>query len=135
MAEPIVVYGGGGHGRVVIEALRAAGELTPVAVIDPGLTGEVDGVPVRGGDDAAAALRAAGVAAAAIGVGSVGDPAVRRRLHGAIVGAGFALPPIVHPRASVASSAASRRLLRRGRRRRRPGRRHSARAPSSTATP
>ncbi len=105
MARPIVVYGGGGHGRVVIEALRAAGEFTPVAVIDPALTGEVDGVPVRGGGDAPAALRAAGVETAAIGVGSVGDPAVRRRLQVAIVGAGFALPPVIHPRASIASTS------------------------------
>jgi UDP-perosamine 4-acetyltransferase len=105
MARSIVVYGGGGHGRVVIEALRAAGEFTPVAVLDPGLEGAVDGVPVRGGDDAPAALRAAGVQAAAIGVGSVGDPTVRRRLHAAILAAGFALPPIVHPRAYVAAAS------------------------------
>lgn len=105
MAESIVVYGGGGHGRVVIEALRAAGEFTPVAVLDPGLAGDVDGVPVRAGGDAPAALRAAGVAAAVIAVGSVGDPAVRRRLQAAARDAGFALPPIVHPRASVAATS------------------------------
>ncbi len=105
VARSIVVYGGGGHGRVVIEALRAGGEFTPVAVLDPALAGEVDGVPVRGGDDAPAALRAAGVEAAAIGVGSVGDPAVRRRLQAAALSAGFTLPPIVHPRAGVAATA------------------------------
>ena len=101
----IVVFGGGGHGRVVIEALRAAGESTPVAVLDPALAGKVDGVPVRQGGGAAAALRAAGVEAAAIGVGSVGDTAARRRVHGEALAAGFALPPVVHPRASVAGTA------------------------------
>jgi UDP-perosamine 4-acetyltransferase len=105
VTRSIVVYGGGGHGRVVIEALRAAGESTPVAVLDPALAGEVDGVPVRTGDGAAAALRAAGVEAAAIGVGSVGDSIARRRVHGEALKAGFALPPVVHPRASVASTS------------------------------
>ena len=105
MARSIVVFGGRGHGRVVIDALRAGAEFTPVAVEDPDLSGEVDGVPVIVGRDAAAALRAAGVDAAAIGVGSVGDPALRRRLHAEALEDGFALPPIVHPRATVAATA------------------------------
>ena len=82
MASAIVVYGGSGHGRVVIEALRAGGAYEPVAVLDPALEGEIDGVPVKG-DDAAAALRAGGVAVAAIGVGAVATPPLRRRLHAA----------------------------------------------------
>jgi UDP-perosamine 4-acetyltransferase len=105
VARPIAVYGGGGHARVVIEALRAAGEFTPAAVLDPAFAGEVDGVPVRGADDAPAALRAAGVEAAVIAVGSIGDPAVRRRLHAGALQAGFTLPPIVHPRACVAATS------------------------------
>jgi len=90
---------------VIIEALRAGEQFTPVAVLDPAVEGEVDGVPVRGGGGAPAALRAAGVEAAAIGVGSIGDPTVRRRLRAAALSAGFTLPPIVHPRASVASTS------------------------------
>lgn len=104
MSSPIVIYGGGGHGRVVIDALRLAGLFDPVAVLDPALGGAVDGVPVSD-DDAAAALRAAGVEAAAIAAGSVGDPALRRRLHAKALSAGFTLPVIVHPRASVAATA------------------------------
>jgi len=104
VASAIVVYGGSGHGRVVIEALRAGGAWEPVAVLDPALAGEVDGVPV-GDDGAAAALRADGVGAAAIGVGAVGDTTLRRRLHAAALTAGFTLPPVVHPRASVAATA------------------------------
>jgi sugar O-acyltransferase (sialic acid O-acetyltransferase NeuD family) len=104
VSSPIVVYGGGGHGRVVIDALRLAGRYDPVAVLDPARSGAVDGVPVSD-DDAAAALRAAGVEAAVIAAGSVGDPALRRRLYAKALSAGFTLPAIVHPRASVAATA------------------------------
>ncbi len=104
MASAIVVYGGSGHGRVMIEALRAGGAYEPVAVLDPALAGEIDGVPVKG-DEAAAALCADGVVAAAIGVGAVGDTALRRRLHAGALEVGFALPAVVHPRASVATTA------------------------------
>ena len=104
MASAIVVYGGSGHGRVVIEALRAGGAYEPVVVLDPALEGEIDGVPVDG-DDAAPALRSGGVTAAAIGVGAVGDTALRRRLHAVAHEIGFDLPAVVHPRASVAATA------------------------------
>jgi UDP-perosamine 4-acetyltransferase len=89
---------------VVIDALRATGEFTPVAIIDPGIAGEIDGVPVRNGDDAPAALHAVGVEVAVIGVGSVGDSTARRSMHAKALGAGFALPPIVHLRATVAAT-------------------------------
>ena len=104
MASAIVVYGGSGHGRVVLEALRAGGAYEPVAVLDPALEGEIDGVPIKRDDDAPA-LRAGGVAAAAIGVGAVGDTALRRRLHALAREVGFDLPAVVHPRASVAATA------------------------------
>jgi len=105
VTRPIVVLGGGGHARVVIEALRAAGQFTPVGVLDPAASGDIDGVPVRGGDEVLPQLLAEGVDAAAVGVGSVGDSAVRRRLHDRAVCLGLELPPIVHPRAWVAATA------------------------------
>jgi UDP-perosamine 4-acetyltransferase len=104
-AEPIIVFGAGGHGRVVIEALRCAGGFSVVAVLDPHRGGDIDGVPVRGGDDVAEGLRQEGIGHAAVGVGSVGDPSVRRRLHELAVSLGFILPPIVHPGAIVAATA------------------------------
>ncbi len=105
MAEPVVVFGAGGHARVVIDALRAAGAFTPIAALDPQVQGELDGVPVRGGDETAAALLAEGVGVAVIGIGSVGDPAARRRVHDEAVRLGFTLPAIVHPGAHVAATA------------------------------
>lgn len=107
MARPIVIVGGGGHARVVIDALRCSGEYEPAAVVDSALEpgDEVDGVVVRGGDELLPVLAGEGVAAAAIAVGSIGDAAARRRLHGLAAQHGFALPAIVHPRATVATTA------------------------------
>lgn len=90
---------------MVIEALRADGRFTPVGVLDPAARGEVDGVPVRGGDEILPHLLVEGVDAAVVGVGAVGDTALRRRLHDRAKGLGFEVPPIVHPRASVAATA------------------------------
>lgn len=105
VAEPIVVFGGGGHARVVIEALRYSSEYQVVAVLDRTRHGEVDGIPVRGGDDVAQLLLGEGVVCAAIGVGAVGDTTVRRRLHDLALSLGFTLPPVVHERAVVAATA------------------------------
>jgi UDP-perosamine 4-acetyltransferase len=105
VTRPIVVLGAGGHARVVIEALRAGGHFTPVGVLDPTASGDVDGVPVLGGDEILPQLLSEGVDSAAVGVGSVGEPAVRRRLHEAAASLGLEMPPIVHPRATVAATA------------------------------
>jgi sugar O-acyltransferase (sialic acid O-acetyltransferase NeuD family) len=105
VAEPILIIGGGGHGRVVIDALRAAGDFEPIAIVDSRVEGERDGVPVRGGDDALPGLLAEGIGAAAIGVGSVGDATARRRVHERALQVGFALPAIVHPHATVSPTA------------------------------
>ena len=54
MSERCVVLGGGGHAAVVIDALRAAGAVEPVAILDPDesvWSMRVLGVPVIGGDD------------------------------------------------------------------------------------
>jgi UDP-perosamine 4-acetyltransferase len=104
MAGPVLIYGAGGHGRAIIELLRA----TPGAAI----AGLVDaappaapmlGVPVLGDEAALPGLRAAGIAAAVV---AVGDPAARRAIAARLAALGFALPVLVHPAALVAPSAA-----------------------------
>ena len=52
MAKPVYLLGGGGHGRVVLNALLSSG-VNVAGVLDPNLkVGDlVFGVPVRGGDE------------------------------------------------------------------------------------
>lgn len=103
----LVVYGGGGHGKSLIDLIRAAGQFDLVGVIDDSLTpgDEVMGLAVLGGAESLADLSARGVRQAINAVGGVGHVSSRldvfRRLHDA----GFHCPAVVHPTAVVEPSA------------------------------
>jgi UDP-perosamine 4-acetyltransferase len=97
----IVVIGAGGHAKVVIELLRAAGREI-AGLIDPGAHGPVLGIPVLGGDDALPRLRAEGIAEAVV---AIGGNALRERIGARLLALGFALPPAIHPIALVSPSA------------------------------
>jgi sugar O-acyltransferase (sialic acid O-acetyltransferase NeuD family) len=105
----VVVVGGGGHARPVVEALRtSAARLQPVACTDsdPLRWGQsVDGVPIVGDDEALRSLLAEGVTAACIGLGGHGDNGPRARLHAFVTGLGFELPAVVHGWTHVARTA------------------------------
>jgi sugar O-acyltransferase (sialic acid O-acetyltransferase NeuD family) len=106
--RPFILFGGGGHARVLIELFRSNGVGHPYAVLDPdpALAGkDVLGVPVRGGDEMVPALKGEGVTAFVIGVGSVGDQRLRCRLFESALQHG--LEPLTgqHPSAFCAPSA------------------------------
>ncbi len=94
--DPVAVIGAGGHAKVVIATLRAAGFAVAAAFDDdPARHGtEILGVPVRGPASAAAAL---GLRRAVL---AVGDNRARRRLAEAL-GAGHEWVTAVHPAAWV----------------------------------
>jgi UDP-perosamine 4-acetyltransferase len=103
MTKPVVILGGGGHARVVIDALRCAGH-TIAGVIDP--KPEVaqtlpQGVTWLGKDLSAART---GEVQVAIGVGSldVGDRNPRLRLFREAKAGGFEILTFRHPSAIVA---------------------------------
>ena len=103
-----VVLGGGGHARVVIDALRVSGAAIPHAVLDrnPGLWGkDVDGVPVLGADDLLAQLAGQGITWFVMGLGGVGDNSPRQRLFE--LGLRHGLQPLTvrHPSAVCSTSA------------------------------
>jgi len=102
--EKIVLIGGGGHCKVVMDAIMAAGAYEIAGVVDPRLEvgSDVLGVPVVGDDSALAELMERGVKKAAIGVGSVGDPSLRKEIYARVRMMGFEFPSIVHPKAVVA---------------------------------
>lgn len=106
MRPQIVGLGAGGHAKAVLEALRSQGQYEIVGLTDVRPTlwhSTVCGVPVLGGDDSLARLRADGVSAAFIGVGSIGDPSLRRRLYSAAHTLGFKFPAAVHAQAHLAA--------------------------------
>ena len=99
--------GAGGHARVVVDALLQRGDVEIVGLLDrrEELHGQtVGGVLVLGGDELLPALWEMGVCGCFIAIGGVGDNRPRRAVFERVVGLGFEVIQVVHPRATVASS-------------------------------
>jgi UDP-perosamine 4-acetyltransferase len=98
----VLIIGAGGHAKVLIEAVRAAGGEVAglVAPAPPGT--RVLGAAILGDDDVLERLRAGGLRDAALGIG---DNRVRLALAARLEALGFVLPAIVHPAAYLAPSA------------------------------
>ena len=103
----IIVYGGGGHGKALIDLIRSLGSYRIVGVLDDGFAaGEtILGVPVLGGEALLPQLYAQGVRLAVNAVGGIGNIAVRIKVFDRLAAAGFACPALIHPTAFVEPSA------------------------------
>ncbi|MDD3088320.1 MAG: NeuD/PglB/VioB family sugar acetyltransferase [Candidatus Omnitrophica bacterium] len=102
--EEIVLVGGGGHCKVIIDAIRCGGVYEIFGIIDPGLTmgDEVLGVKVIGTDDDLRSVYEKGVRNAFISVGSVGISSLRKKIYENIRGVGFKIPIVIHPKTVIA---------------------------------
>jgi sugar O-acyltransferase (sialic acid O-acetyltransferase NeuD family) len=105
----ILIYGGGGHAKALIDLLHALGTYRIAGIIDDGIdpteTPYVMGVPVLGGADALPVQHQQGVRLAVNAVGGIGSIATRIQVFQRLAQAGFACPPVVHPTALVEPSA------------------------------
>lgn len=102
----LLLYGGGGHGKTLIELVRRGAAHHLVGVVDSGLEpGDmVLGVPVVGGDEALAAVRDRGVVLAVNGVGGIARVGDRVAAFDRLSAAGFRCPAVVHESAVVEPS-------------------------------
>ncbi len=101
----VVIIGAGGHGKVVLDILRAAGQFQPVGFVDADirLAGtKVGGVPVLGPSNVLPKLRQQRVAHAIV---AIGDNRTRQRYLAAIEAEGFELVSAIHPRSFVSPTA------------------------------
>lgn len=105
--DKIIVVGGGGHAKVVIDILEAQGEFTIVGVLDPGqrIGERIVGFPVLGGDEMLPALARDGVHCAAIGIGGIRDTLARGCMYDKLEESGFRVPALVHPFSHVSPHA------------------------------
>jgi len=105
--KDVILWGGGGHAKVCIEIIRAAGKLSLYGILDFTLPvgSSVLGVPVIGSDTALEEIRSRGVTSAVLGIGAVFSHSSRSALLQRLREAGYELPNIVHPRAVVDPSA------------------------------
>lgn len=104
MKTKIVLIGGGGHCKVVLDAIRLHDKFSVYGIIDPGLEkgDKVMGVGVLGADECLLTAYRAGVRNAFVTVGSIGDPRLRLKLCQKAQAIGFKFPTILHPRSVVA---------------------------------
>jgi UDP-perosamine 4-acetyltransferase len=94
----VVIIGGGGHAKVVIESLRASGR-TVAAIVDADPTPRtVLGVPVVGDDLKLPELRGQGLSDLFV---AIGDNRLRETLGRKGRGLGFALVNAIHPSAVI----------------------------------
>lgn len=105
--EKIILIGGGGHCKVIIDAVLKGQQYEIEGIIDPNISigKKVLNIPVIGNDGNLSDIYNRGVKNAFIAVGSTGDfPTIRRReeIHEQLKAIGFNLPTIVHPAAVIA---------------------------------
>ena len=99
----IIIYGGGGHGKMLVDLVRALGTYQILGIVDDGMNSSktVMGLPVLGGSDILSKFYTEGVHLAANGVGGIGNIAVRKRVFEIIAQAGFSCPTLIHPAAYI----------------------------------
>jgi UDP-perosamine 4-acetyltransferase len=101
----VVIIGAGGHGRVVLDILRAAGVHNPVGFLDADahLTGsKVGGLPVLGQINLLPKLKTQKIKAAII---AIGDNQSRHRYFKKVLEQGFELINAIHPRSVISETA------------------------------
>jgi len=103
----IVIFGGGGFGKMVIDIIRQVGGYEIAGVIDnqKPIGTDIMGVPVIGADDKLTSLRDEGIHHAALAVGLINDNFRRKELYQKLKDSGLNLPVFIHPNATVERSA------------------------------
>ncbi len=103
----LLIYGGGGHGKSVLDMLRVLEGYEVAGFIDDSLQPGVMimGVPVIGSGDDLAAFFEKGIHLAVNAVGGVGDMMSRVAVFQRLLASGFAFPTLIHPTAFVEASA------------------------------
>jgi len=104
-----VIFGGGGHAKVLIESLLAGNSSLSLVILDRDSARwgqQVLEVPILGDDSILPRLIADGARFFVVGVGAVGDNAPRKRLFDHGISSGLEPLTIIHP-ASICSRWAS----------------------------
>jgi acetyltransferase EpsM len=103
----IIVYGGGGHGKSLIDLLRELNIYNLVGIIDDGIAAgeEIMGVPILGGREMLSKLYAQGVRTVVNAIGGIGNMYIRIKVFNEIATAKFICPTVIHPSAFIEASA------------------------------
>lgn len=103
----ILVFGGGGHGKSLIELLRMEGRYTVVGIVDDNkpLGSTILEIPVIGNSRHLPLLYQRGLRLAVNAVGGIGNIGARIAVFDQLLSAGFTCPSLIHPTSFVEPSA------------------------------
>ena len=107
MGKKLVLLGGGGHCKSVLDAALSSGEYTEIVVTDPEIPvgSKIFNCRVAGTDEALSNLLNLGFIYAFIAVGSIENPSIRIKLADKAKALGFKFPVIVDPSAVISEYA------------------------------
>jgi len=101
-----IIFGGGGHARVLIDCLQSSQPDLELAIVDNSpLVTEVLGIPVAGNENTVYKLVKEGYSHFAVGVGSTGDTSIRRRIYDFALSCKLIPLTAIHPNTTVSKHA------------------------------
>lgn len=106
-AQSLIIYGGGGHAKSLIDLIRMEAKYQIAGIVDDHLTAgnHILGVPVLGGAEQLSRLRREGLFQAVNAVGGIGNIAPRLSVYQRLAEAGFQCVTVIHPRAFIEPTA------------------------------
>ncbi len=107
MNKKILLIGGGGHCKSVLDSLLGLKEYDKIGIVDKkeNIGRSLFGIPFIGCDDDLQALFDAGYGYAFITVGSIGNSNIRQNLFNQLCNIGYEVPTIVDSSAQVSKQA------------------------------
>lgn len=104
--QEIVLIGGGGHARVLIDLIRISGMYEILGILDAQLEAgsTVLGISVLGDDKLLLELYNRRIKNACVAVGSIKDNSKRKVLYEQVKQMGFSAPFLIHPQAVVSKN-------------------------------
>lgn len=105
--EELILIGGGGHCKSVIDSLRKDDRFRIIGILDKKekVGTSINGVPIVGEDETLPYYFQNGVRHAFITLGSIGNIKGREKLYHMVKSIGFQLPVIIDPSAIISESA------------------------------
>ncbi|MDY0245119.1 MAG: hypothetical protein RBQ89_09890, partial [Sphaerochaeta sp.] len=107
MSRKLLLLGGGGHCKSIIDSLLGTTDYVDIGIVEKHgtINASILGIPVVGFDEDLERLKREGYTDAFVSLGSIGDTRGKRRLFGMIASLGFSIPNIIDTSAVVSQSA------------------------------
>ncbi|SMC39411.1 acetyltransferase [Sporomusa malonica] len=107
MNKKLLLIGGGGHCKSVLDSLLSAKTFNEIGIVDvKGSVGKsVLEIPIIGCDDDLEKLYQHGYTYAFVSLGSVGNPVIRIKIFNKLESIGFGIPNVIDPTATVSKRA------------------------------